>query len=272
MSSQKNFSNTRLEELSPAEWDFEALNLHIEEAAAYEFARECPGVIEAVRTWRKQWSEEHLGALIMLRISLGILPLFPEFPDQPWLAIDLRIRSKRVNEFRKELEHLRKHIEKAGDTPKAFDVLNPLESRGRIKALIIRAETAAQFPEVRNFIAGQEDLLCSIDWSKPTNQLIRDFDDWVRANRPPAAAKPTKSEPNERRSRDLLKALAAFRLLRHFHRGGVSQENAITTAMEFTQRQKKQPPLYATREAWLRAVERARQHLLNFNGVSAQLK
>jgi hypothetical protein len=266
------------ENIKDEEWCFDGLPYdQAEFCAFYEYRREVPEIIAALKTWRgrkkvlqsdENWNSPVV-ALFALRVALGILVECPEFPQQPWRAIPQSTRLERIKRYKKSLLDLQQHYRRGHDES-TFKVLDPARHTARLKAMIIRAQTAKQFPESREQLRGEaEDLLCSIDWRAPLKMLVADFQDWARRNRP----KSVKLSRNRtlKTFQEQLKALAAWRLLRHFRQFEKTTEAAIRRASDYTQAKTKNAPLDQARESWLRASNEAERNLAALRGsVSAQ--
>ena len=259
------------EPIRETEWDFSKVpSDQLGFCAFYEYAREHPGLIQALATWRDRtelcksrkglvWDGPDV-ALPALRLHLGILTEFPEFPAKPWLEIQAGLRRDRIAHHSAAFTALANYFrEKRGET--AFKVLNPADFPVRLKAMLIRARTAKHSPYASgDRLRGEvEDLFCSIKWAEPLEWIVEDFRRWATQNRPKHIT--LVRDRSARTSRELLNALGALRLLRHFRKSKKTTEAAIGKALESTQAQKTKRPLYATRESWLRAVKRAEEHL-----------
>jgi len=249
--------------ISPSEWKFDKLpDDQVGDCRFYEFAREAPQARLLLETWRTRKRKLKAGApmepFLVMRVSLGILVYFPEFPRRAWQDITPGVRRARLERHWRACNEFSSHY-RITEQERAFKVLDASEHRSRVRAMITRAETAKEHPSLRDRLRGDlEDLFCCIDWRKPTDAIIADFSAWVRGiNR--QRSKP-KKDRSLRAARETLKNLGALRLLRHFKTLKPNQERAISAAIEHTQSIAPKP-LYASRESWLRAAERAATYL-----------
>jgi hypothetical protein len=89
-------------EINPAEWDFSELSeSEVLACYHYEFARETPDLVQRIADLRGATSPNRFEELIELthRFHCGSCQFFlwyPEWPQTPYLAIDKRIRLRRI--------------------------------------------------------------------------------------------------------------------------------------------------------------------------------
>ena len=112
----------------------------------------------------------------------------------------------------------------------------------------------------------EEYRLFQINWARSDRRLKDDFAKWLKENRPDDRQALYNAEASASRRtshRDLLKALGAFRLLRHF--AGDWQQAAGFSVL-FRRNGKGIPsPLYAEQSEWRDAEKRAKQALEQFS-------
>lgn len=231
----------------------------------YEYARESLTIIDAVKTWRK-WrrlsstarNEQRVfpGRQLVLSARLRILTLCPEFPGKAWLEIPISERDARIKRFRLSPVQIMYN-----NHQQAFNILDPLAHQQRLLALVPKATLRKEVPDFDLKVhGGCEDFFCEINWERTSGEIIESFRRWVtlvKQKRSEHRRNP-KSDRTQTALRVLLKALGAFRLLRHFLKNPPAKEHAIGLAIEYTQ-SVMDKPLYADRESWFRVVRRARQ-------------
>jgi hypothetical protein len=108
--------------------------------------------------------------------------------------------------------------------------------------------------------------MVSLSWARSDRKLRADFARWLKENRPDDRQPYHRSEDSDSRrttERDLLKALGAFRLLRHFKGGWEAAANF--SQLFCTDKRGNPKPLYVEQSEWRDAEKRARDALSQFS-------
>jgi hypothetical protein len=170
------------------------------------------------------------------------------FPEKHWLEIDPRRRLKHA------VQGDRRRV---GDVDPASMEAKPL--------LIYPLE---YFLELRRrFLGGLSAKLpdhsgphvFDVCWARSDSKLKGDFGQWLNDNRPPDQPGFQKSAHGGSRTttpRDLLKALGALRLMRAYKRD-------VDRACDYT-RKVLRKPLYKEQPEWIKAANKAEEHLVVF--------
>jgi hypothetical protein len=225
------------------EWDFSACPDEQSEACYfYEFARECPHEIRAVRAQRDQLkdiSRDNAPEQTFWHSTIDIFVDWPEFPDTPFLCIPKAERTRRIANAQRM-------------TPPVQADLG-----GLIRLYAGKPPTSKTikygYGEIAAFL---------IDRRNSDEKLVRGFRQWLKNNKSLGAAhmvRKGKGSSHEQRRKDL-KALGAWRLLEQMR-----WEDAHTYTLEILKSKKGQPQgLFSGHAlAWARARKHAQETIAN---------
>ena len=237
--------------------------------------------IDWMRRFRNQFP--NVGGTAFHDFDAQFLTSWPEFPSQHWLQISEEIR-KHVDEkrFRPRPGQLvfgkgLKNKESIGwfDTvPATFfktqsgfgcnqiSLLKGLEELNYLFKYVPTTKTPYGIADEDRWT---EYRLVSFSWARSDRKLKADFVNWLKENRPDDRQPYHKSREDDSRrttERDLLKALGAMRLLRHF-KGNWNK--AAEYSENFCVDKRGNPkPLYVEQSEWRDAKKRATEALSEF--------
>ncbi len=225
------------------QWDFSAcLPSELASCWGYEFARECPEFRNKVARLRQQIEGNTFDAyfpedsarclfqtspqseLLKIARDCGVFPFCEQWPEQPYLSIDAPIRADRVARVS---AHKLPHIQEIphGDCDREPD----------------HETTVARF---------------YINWTASNGQLLKEFDAWIKASRPPGVqiAETRGKAGNESLWKKELKALGALRLLREMDwtKAEVESQKYLGDA------------LFSNQSSWIRAGHDAEEAIQRF--------
>jgi len=233
------------------EWDFSACPDEQSEACYfYEFARECPDEIRAIRAQRDQLKKISRDNAPEQTFGHSIIDIFvdwPEFPDTPFLCIPKAERTRRIANAQRM-------------TPPVQADLG-----GLIRLYAGKPPTSKTikygYGEIAAFI---------IDRRNSDEKLVRGFRQWLKNNKSLGAApmvRKGKGSGHEQRRKDL-KALGAWRLLEQMR-----WEDAHTYTLEILKNKKGQSQgLFSGHAlAWSRARKHAQETIANIRAFLKRL-
>jgi hypothetical protein len=251
-----------------------------------------PGVCETKQSneWLTRFNRQFPDYIVTMKFRDGItgfLINWPEFPSQHWLQVPEKLRADK-----KRLRPLKNQIDWQGDMLKAETWLKRGEATKfdtepsfffkTYTGLCCHTSTSSLLSSGLDFwpnwkattkspwgfasADGWDELrLVKLNWARSDRKLKADFAEWLKENRPDDR-QPFHElrEDDSRRTteRELLKALGALRLLRHFQ--GDWGAAAGYSGSFCKDKQGKAKPLYAEQSEWRDAEKRVQKALGEF--------
>jgi hypothetical protein len=262
-------------------------NVDLQALRNWHTANPFPGVVDSKRLsdWNRKLEESFPDYRVTTELrdyDLQFLCNWPEFPKLHWLEVSEEIRQKTAKGRYRPLPG----VPNIGQGPESDEYWGFFET---FPAIFFKTEYGlACHTEVR---PGSRDIarfekyvpttktpfgvmsedrwteyrLVSFSWARSDRKLKDDFAEWLKKNRPDDRQPFHKSNTSTSRrttESDILKALGAFRLLRHFRGDWLA---AAEYSQKFFKDKKGQPkPLYVEQSEWADADKRAREHLQVF--------
>jgi hypothetical protein len=266
--------------LVPEAWDFRNVpSDEIEPCYLYEYSKASPLILSKItdalerrlspwfksnpeptkETERKIWLEKMLSevgeidARTELEQEIHFVVDFAEeeiFPKRHWLKID---RKRRRNHAVQEDRWRVGEVDAAGMAAKPL-LFYPLEYFLELSRRVPNAGLRAKDPDH----SGPH--VFDVCWARSTSKLKKDFEQWLKNNRPkdqPGFQKSAQGGSRHTTPGDLLKALGALRLMRAF-RGNAMKARCHTLDSPLSK------PLYKEQTAWINAARKAEEHLVIF--------
>jgi len=263
----------------------------MEAVRKWRSANPFPGVDDnaRLREWTNRFNKEFPDYMVITKFyDYGAHFLFnwPEFPKQHWLEIPDRIR-KGVDEKRSRPtpgrpvwgEGLKGEEAKGtfgtvpgffykGATGLCWQEGDPefIDRIGNIGALMKYVPTVKTPWGASSEDRWTEYRMVSHSWARSDRRLKADHAQWLKDNRPDDRQPYHRSKDGDSRrttERDLLKALGAFRLLRHFP--GDWRAAAEYSEANCMDKRGNPKPLYVEQSEWRDAEKRAREALSEFH-------
>lgn len=225
--------------IDQAEWDFtNCPEDEREYCRRYEFARHDDGVKKEIAEWRKndRWrsglSPEHWD-FYTEKATLTFFRLFPEFPDTPWLKIPATDRKKRCAECRllegPFLEVSPERIDPDADYP--------------------------YFPPDTGFLTPHRVYVVEINFSASKDAIKKAFERWLDSVH--KSTELVKESRGGLTDADVLKALGAYRLSKHF---GGDWEKAAEHSADCLKNGER---LYKLQSEWIKARRKVEKFMAN---------
>jgi len=257
----------------------------------WHLANPRPEDSEKWREWTNRFSERFPDYFVTMKswiYEVHFLSDWPEFPDLHWLEIppDVRQDKKRIRPVSGECDWRgdmwEPHFWLKQEEGQKFDAVPSFFYKTGL-GLACHTWLAPYLPPSLDlwkdwtktsktpwgFASADrwhEYRLMEVAWARSDRKLKADFAEWLKENRPDDRQPYHKlKESNSRRTthRDLLKALGALRLLRHFK--GVWGAAADYSALFCTDKRGGQKPLYVEQSEWRDAEKRAIEALTQFS-------